>query len=45
MAFRRILGQGRLSEYLGEKTIKVDVNMRDIGIVQIAENIESKMKQ
>ena len=32
MSFRRLLGQGRLSEALGEKTINVDKMFRELNL-------------
>jgi penicillin G amidase len=32
IVFRRLVAQGRLSEYLGERTLKLDTLMRDLGL-------------
>ena len=38
-SFRRLFAQGRLSEFLGERTFQADVMMRDLGLSQLSKNI------
>ena len=44
MAMKRIMAQGRLSQFLGEKALPVDINMRDLGLHKTAIHIADKMK-
>ena len=41
--FRQIYGQGRLSEYLGELTLKVDIFMRDLGLDHLAKHVADRL--
>ena len=45
ISFRVLFAQGKLSQYLGERTLKVDINMRDLGLVQVAEHIVTRMER
>lgn len=43
--FRNIYAQGRLSEFLGERTLNADIMMRDLGFPLIANAIKERMKK
>ena len=43
MAFRRLLGSGRLSEYLGEKAIKVDKIFRELDMKGYSDRTEQRV--
>lgn len=45
ITFTRIFGEGRLSEYIGDRTLPVDINMRDLSLPETASNIVSLMKK
>ena len=44
MTFRRKLGQGRLSEYVGEKGVKVDKMIRALNFYGWAEKTAKRVK-
>ena len=44
MAFRRRLGQGRLSEYVGEKGIRIDKMMRELNFYGWAQKTAQRVQ-
>jgi acyl-homoserine lactone acylase PvdQ len=45
MTFRSIFAQGRLSECFGNRTLQVDIMMRDTGLPEVASHAVAKMKK
>ena len=43
MSFRRLLGSGRLSEFLGEKALKVDQIFRELNMRGYSDKTEERV--
>ena len=44
-SFRRLFAQGRLSEYLGERTLPADLMMRELGLAKLAKETAARLKK